>query len=77
MILVGHLAEVILGVVHRTDADSVVVGAQGRPLVGEVVLGSVSHRVLQGSIVPVLVAGSPRKAGVSGEEEAPPSVRFP
>ncbi|HEY6972729.1 MAG TPA: universal stress protein, partial [Nitrospiraceae bacterium] len=43
---IGSPAQVILNVAKTVAADLIVVGARGRSRVSELVLGSVSHRVL-------------------------------
>jgi nucleotide-binding universal stress UspA family protein len=58
-VLEGQPAEVILGEVERVAPDLVVVGAHGHTAVGEVLIGSVSHKVVQRSPVPVLVVRLP------------------
>jgi nucleotide-binding universal stress UspA family protein len=55
-------AQLILDSAEKLSADLVIVGVRGRSRLSEVVLGSVSHRVLLHSTRPVLVArGATRK----------------
>lgn len=61
----GHAAEVILAESARVGADLVVMGAHGHSAVGELLLGSVSHTVVQRCPVPVLIVRHP-KAGPEG-----------
>lgn len=60
----GNAADVLLDVAEREDADLVVAGRRGLNTLGELVLGSVSHRVVQGSRRPVVLVPS------AGEAEA-------
>jgi nucleotide-binding universal stress UspA family protein len=72
----GSPAQVILDSADNVSADLVVVGARGRGRLSEVVLGSVSHRVLMHGSRPTLIArGSARPVqrvlvGVQGREDA-------
>jgi len=72
----GSPAQVILDSADNVSADLVVVGARGRRRLSEVVLGSVSHRVLMhGSRPTLIVRGSARPIqrvliGVAGTEDA-------
>lgn len=59
---VGSPAQVILDSADNLSADLVVVGVRGRNRLSEVVLGSVSHRVLlHGSCPTLIVRGAARK----------------
>lgn len=59
---IGSPAQLILDSANNLSADLVVVGVRGRSRLSEVVLGSVSHRVLlHGSRPTLIVRGSARK----------------
>lgn len=59
--VVGSPARVVLDAADNAGADLVVVGARNRGHVAEVVLGSVSHRILMhGSRTTLIVKGAPR-----------------
>jgi len=51
----GSPSEIILEVAERRDVQLVVMATQGRGFVGELVLGSVSHKVVRRSPAPVLL----------------------
>ena len=55
----GTPAELILSVAHEEQADLIIVGARGLGRVQELVLGSVSHRVLTHARCPVLIVNAP------------------
>jgi nucleotide-binding universal stress UspA family protein len=52
---IGSPAEIILDTARKRNADLVAVGARGRNQVTEIVLGSVSHRVLTHASCPTLI----------------------
>ena len=52
---IGSPAEIILDTARKMNADLVAVGARGRNRVTEIVLGSVSHRVLTHASCPTLI----------------------
>jgi len=56
---IGSPADVILDTARSASADLVVVGARGRGRVAELVLGSVSHRVLTHATCSTLVVKQP------------------
>lgn len=59
---IGNPAQLILDSASNLAADLVVIGARGRSRLSEVVLGSVSHRVLMHSSRPTLIVrGAARK----------------
>lgn len=59
---VGSPATVVLDQAEKTGADLVVMGARGRGRVAELLLGSVSHRVLaHGTKTTLIVKGSPKR----------------
>ncbi len=59
---IGSPAQLILDSANNLSADLVVIGARGRSRLSEVVLGSVSHRVLLHSSRPTLIVkGAARK----------------
>ncbi|MBH0179694.1 MAG: universal stress protein [Nitrospira sp.] len=58
---IGSPAQVILDGTHTVAADLVVVGARGRGRVTEIVLGSVSHRVLSHASRPTLIVKGPAR----------------
>jgi nucleotide-binding universal stress UspA family protein len=58
---IGSPAQVILETARSAHADLVVMGARGRGRVAELVLGSVSHRVLVKTSCPTLLVKGPFK----------------
>lgn len=51
----GRPDQVILETARRVGADAVVMGSHGHTSVGELLLGSTAHRVVQRATVPVLL----------------------
>lgn len=58
LLLQGPTAEVILKEAARLPADVIVIGSHGRGALYHLLLGSVSHSVLAGSLCPVLIVRS-------------------
>lgn len=54
-VLAGHPAEVILKQAKKERADVIVMGSHGHTAFGEMLLGSVAHKVTQRSEIPVLL----------------------
>lgn len=79
---VGKPADTILAAAERERADLIVLGARGRGLVQEVLLGSVSHRVITQAPCPTLVVCRHMRAlkkvllAVEGEEDAEAAIKF-
>ena len=51
----GNPADIICSIAESEHIDLIVMGSRGLGTVGEMLLGSVSHKVLQHSICPVLL----------------------
>ncbi|MDQ6944690.1 MAG: universal stress protein [Actinomycetota bacterium] len=68
-LLEGVAADVILEAVRRDGHDLVVIGSKGRGDIASLLLGSVSHHVIQHSPVPVLVVHLP-----AAERAAPATI---
>jgi len=51
----GQPAEAIIKEAKRVNADVIVMGSHGHSAFGEMLLGSVAHKVTQRSPVPVLL----------------------
>lgn len=59
---IGSPARIVLDQAEKADADLVVMGARGRGRLAELVLGSVSHRVLaHGTRTTLIVKGPPKR----------------
>jgi nucleotide-binding universal stress UspA family protein len=58
-VIEGKAPDVVLGEAKRLGADLIVMGSHGHSTVGEMVLGSVAHRVAQKATVPVLLVRVP------------------
>jgi nucleotide-binding universal stress UspA family protein len=73
---IGSPAQVILESAENLSADLLIVGARGRGRLSEVVLGSVSHRVLMHTSRPTLIARGSARAiqrvlvAVQGRDDA-------
>jgi nucleotide-binding universal stress UspA family protein len=55
LVVKGKPAEKILDVAAREEIDLIILGSRGQTAMGHLFLGSVAHRVSQGSRVPVLL----------------------
>lgn len=64
-LLEGHPTEVILEAIHSGAHDLVAIGSRGRGGISSLLLGSVSHSLIQHSSVPVLVVHLPSASRVS------------
>jgi nucleotide-binding universal stress UspA family protein len=62
----GPAADAILGEATAGGYDLIALGSRGRGDVGSMFLGTVSHRVLHSSHIPVLVVTAPTKAPSAG-----------
>lgn len=77
-LLEGHPIEVILEAVQKNAHDLVAIGSRGRGGISTLLLGSVSHSLIQHSSVPVLVVHLPSASHASasaGEPTATPRKR--
>ncbi|MBI3809899.1 MAG: universal stress protein [Nitrospirae bacterium] len=78
----GRPAEIILSVTGEEKADMIVLGARGLGLVKELLLGSVSHRVLAHAPCPTLIVNralvslSHILLPLQGPEDAEAAIRF-
>lgn len=78
----GSPAEVILAVAEQEHVDLIVMGAQGVGPVRELILGSVSHRVLTRAPCPALVVKAPLRSlqhvllAIERPEDADAAVAF-
>jgi nucleotide-binding universal stress UspA family protein len=59
-VIEGHPAQVILDAAREYSADLIVMGSQRHTLVGEVILGSTTRKVLHNADQPVLVVKAPK-----------------
>jgi nucleotide-binding universal stress UspA family protein len=79
---VGTPADAILTVAEQERADLIVLGARGLGPIGEMVFGSVSHRVLSHGHCPTLVVNGPMRAlrqallTIQGPDDAAAATRF-
>ncbi len=79
---IGNPAQLILDSANNLSADLIVIGARGRSRLSEVVLGSVSHRVLMHSSRPTLIVkGAARKVqrvliGIEDRDDAERIVKW-
>ncbi|MEW6544750.1 MAG: universal stress protein [Nitrospirota bacterium] len=79
---VGAPADAILAAAEQERAGLIVVGARGLGPVQEILLGSVSHRVVTGAPCPTLVVNKPMRAlkrvllAVEGEQDAGAAHKF-
>jgi nucleotide-binding universal stress UspA family protein len=64
---VGSVADAILNESDRIDAGAIIMGTRGLGGLGTVLLGSVSHAVVQHADRPVMVVPSPGKASRRAE----------
>jgi nucleotide-binding universal stress UspA family protein len=60
-VAVGHIAKAIVETAETNAIDLIVMGSRGLSDVQGLVLGSVTHKVMQTTDVPVLVVRPPRK----------------
>jgi nucleotide-binding universal stress UspA family protein len=73
---IGSPARIVLDQAEKADAELVVMGARGRGKLAELVLGSVSHRVLaHGTRTTLIVKGAPKRIrraliALEGREDA-------
>ena len=51
----GHCASVILKEATANEADVIVMGTHGHTVLGEIVLGSVAHKVIHKSPIPIML----------------------
>ncbi len=78
----GSPAEVILSVAEKDKADLIVLGSRGLGPVKELLLGSVSHRVVTHALCPTLVVNRPVRSlrhvllAVQGPEDAAAMTAF-
>lgn len=79
---VGKPIDVILSIAERERVDLIVMGSRGVGALRELMLGSVSHRVVTHAAVSVLIVGTPLRPvrhmvlAVEGPEEADAAVRL-
>ncbi|MEO6798101.1 MAG: universal stress protein [Candidatus Dormibacter sp.] len=78
-LLEGHPTEVILEAVHNGAHDLIAIGSRGRGGISTLLLGSVSHSLIQHSAVPVLVVHLPSasRASAPGRDESTAATRKP
>lgn len=79
---IGHPVDVILDTARSSHADLILLGARGLGPVKELILGSVSHRIILHAPCPTMVVKAPirqiRKIllPIEGEEDANIAIRF-
>ena len=62
----GRPDQAILAEARRIRADAIVMGSHGHTSVGELLLGSTAHRVVQRAMIPVLLVRVPEADTGSG-----------
>jgi nucleotide-binding universal stress UspA family protein len=71
----GHAGEVILEELNYRDATRLIMGTHGRGKLGQFVLGSVAHELMQNAEIPVFVVGPHARA--TTEHVAPRKILHP
>lgn len=79
---IGHPVDVILETARSSDANLIILGARGLGQIKELILGSVSHRIVLHATCPTLVVKKPIAQiqkillPIEGEEDADLAVQF-